>query len=174
MFWEGPGNQVDLQERPTYVRLCLFTTSQTTLDTWVVCPCPLASLVYTNAGTQYKPPLQTPSSLQLSCAFGTNPLHLTSLSSFVCVFVCILQCSIYHGEFGSLFFAEESQLRQSRATETLSAKFQHWSSPPLLLPVPPSLTCVHDHPYACVCTRGLGTHPDNFFDSEKLNFFGCS
>ena len=35
-----------------------------------------------------------------------------------------------------------------------------------------SLTCIHDHSYACICTRGLGTpatSQHNIFDSEKLS-----
>ena len=40
-----------------------------------------------------------------------------------------------------------------------------------------TLACVRDHSYACVHTRGLGTHTasqQNIFDSEKLRFFSCA
>ena len=40
-----------------------------------------------------------------------------------------------------------------------------------------SLTCVHDHSYACVYTQGLGTptlSQYNIFDSEKLTHFSCA
>ena len=48
----------------------------------------------------------------------------------------------------------------------------HWS----LTGTTGSLTCIHGHSYACVCTPGLGTPTShqNIFDSEKLKFVLCS
>ena len=85
-----------------------------------------------------------------------------------------------HGKFGSLF-QKESQLQQSRAIQTLINYKVHAGSFRVsvihrtLTWTTSSLTCVRDHYYACVNTRGTPTASQhNMFHLGKFAIFSCA
>ena len=102
------------------------------------------------------------------------------------MYICILYTLLSQWEFPPweiwVAFSKESQLQQSCYTQLKQIKVHAGSFCVSIIHgtltwMTGSLTCVRDHSYACVYTRGLGiptASQHNIFDSEKLPNFSCA
>ena len=76
------------------------------------------------------------------------------------------------GEFGPPFLTYKATAAARTALQVDAGSFHFAAIHQTLTWTTGSLTCICDHSYACVYTRGLGTPTmshNNIFDSEKLS-----